>query len=94
MERRDFLSATLGASILASAAGTTTQAQAGAAPPAPAPQGSAAPALPQGKATAPGSANYFVWRQYSLRSGPLPQRGMTSRSQPSENALTLCATTC
>jgi len=77
MERRDFLSATLGASILASAAGTTTQAQAGAAPPAPATQGSAAPALPQGKATAPGSANYFVWRQYSLRSGPLPQRMTT-----------------
>ena len=71
MERRDFLSATLGASILASAAGANAQAQAGAAPQAPGPQGSAAPALPPGKATAPGSANYFVWRQCFLEVVPL-----------------------
>jgi hypothetical protein len=76
MERRDFLSTALGASILASAAGADALAQQ------PAQQGStAAPApgagLAQGKPTAPGSANYFVWRQYALRSGPQPQRMTT-----------------
>jgi hypothetical protein len=74
MERRDFLTTALGASILASASGADALAQQPAAP-----QGStAAPApgasLPQGKPTASGSANYFVWRQYALRSGPQPQR--------------------
>jgi hypothetical protein len=73
MERRDFLTTALGASILASAAGADASAQQPAAP-----QGSTAPApgpaLPPGKPTAPGSANYFVWRQYALRSGPQPQR--------------------
>jgi NIPSNAP len=75
MERRDFLTSTLGASILASAAGADALAQAGGSQPAAAPQGSGAPA--PGKATPPGSANYFVWRQYALRSGPLPQRMTT-----------------
>jgi hypothetical protein len=70
MERRDFLTATLGASILASASGADAFAQTGAPQ-----QGSAtAPAAAPGKPTAPGSAQYFVWRQYALRSGPQPQR--------------------
>jgi hypothetical protein len=82
MERRDFLSATLGASILASAAGADAFGQAGGAPQSTpqggGPQGSTASALPQGKPTAPGSANYFVWRQFSLRSsGTAPQRMTT-----------------
>lgn len=63
MERRDFLTATLGASLLASTTAAIEAQEAG------------APAA--GKPTAPGSANYFVWRQFALRSGPLPQR-MTS----------------
>jgi hypothetical protein len=75
MERRDFLTATLGASILASAAGTDALAQSGAPSQGATPQGAAGQA--QGKPTPTGSANYFVWRQYSLRSGPLPQRMTT-----------------
>jgi len=77
MERRDFLHTALSASILASAAGADGLAQPGAAaqgsqgtPAAQAPADAPAP----GKATPPGSANYFVWRQYALRSGPQPQR--------------------
>jgi NIPSNAP len=63
MERRDFLTATLGASILASATAGAEAQESGAQAP--------------GKPTAPGSANYFVWRQFALRSGPLPQRMTT-----------------
>jgi hypothetical protein len=52
MERRDFLTTTLGASILAS---------------------SASDGLAQGKPAA-AAAPYFIWRQYTLRSGPQTQR--------------------
>jgi hypothetical protein len=71
MERRDFLTTTLGASILASASGADALGQGGGA------QASAAPATAPGKPTAPGSAQYFVWRQYALRSGPQQQRMTT-----------------
>jgi hypothetical protein len=74
MERRDFLTATLGTSILASASGADAFAQQGAGQPAAA-TGSGTPA--PGKPTPPGSANYFVWRQYALRSGPQTQRMTT-----------------
>lgn len=68
MERRDFLTATLGASILASASSADAVVPTGAAQ-----QGSGTAPAP-GKPTAPGSANYFVWHQYALRSGPQTQR--------------------
>jgi hypothetical protein len=63
MERRDFLTTTLGASILASTSAADALAAA-----------QSAPAGTQGKPGAGGAAQYFVWRQYSLRNGPQQQR--------------------